>query len=71
MCLDFVVNGKWCQHNCRIPIVWHPKFFHIILLPIFKISFVCKLKRLKILKDPFKEVSPIVAPEIGHISSFL
>ena len=60
-----------CQHNSRVPAVWHPKFFRIIFLRILKISFVFKLEWLKILKDLFKEDSAIVAPEISHILSFL
>ena len=31
-----------------------PKIFHVILLPILKVSFFFKLEWLKILKDIFK-----------------
>ena len=32
-----------------------PKFFHVIFLPMLKISFFFKPEWLKILKDVFKE----------------
>ena len=69
ICLTFVVNGERCQRNWRIPVTWYPKFFHIIFSSTLKISFVV-LELLKILKYPFEEDSPIVAPEISRILSF-
>ena len=50
--------------------LWHYQIFYVRFLPILKIYFVFKLKWLKILKDPFREESSVVAPEISHILSF-
>ena len=51
VCLAFVVNGGRCQHNWRTSIVWHSKIFHVIVLPMLKISFFFKLEWLKTLTD--------------------
>ena len=59
ICLAFVVNGGRCQHNWRALYYGIPKFFHVILLPMLKISFFFKLGWLKILKDIFEEDYPV------------
>ena len=51
--------------------VWHRQIFHIIFLPMLKISYSFKHEWLKILKDIFQEDYPIVATEISHNLFFL